>query len=531
MGVSKWGKGASPVASALILLVILFSIGLLGSRVFTRIDLTQKKEYTLSKATKNVVGRLNDVVNIHVYFSRELPPYFATLDRQVKDLLDEYHAHGGDKVHIDYIDPAKDPALEASMQRMGIPKLQLSRMQQERAEVMAAYLGIAVQFQDKTEVIPVVQNVDKLEYDLTAALVKVSTERQAVGIVSSSESGVPDELKDIEKSLRDQYTVQPVNVWTGPVPEGIRTLIVKDDDSLTEAALYHIDQYLMSGGRIMFLVPGVDINMNSLMAQNREIKLGPQLHTYGVDVKTSLVVDAQAPMVGFDVGSFFPLAVRYPWFPQVVREGLSNKNPVTSDLQSIVLPWTSPLLPTPPDSSHGAHVNVQVLAKSSQRSFAASAPYDLSPQAHLTLPASGVEPQSLVVALSGKFPSHWAGRPAPGDTLGTGKPGIALSPETQMIVVGTAHFLEGRFLQQFPSNAIFFANAVDWMTLGSDLIAIRSRGQETRPLKEIGDNKKTTVKMLAMLPVPLLLIVFGLARGQMAKARRRRYAVEFGGRA
>jgi ABC-type uncharacterized transport system involved in gliding motility auxiliary subunit len=99
------------------------------------------------------------------------------------------------------------------------------------------------------------------------------------------------------------------------------------------------------------------------------------------------------------------------------------------------------------------------------------------------------------------------------------------------MVVGTSHFLEGRFLQQFPSNAIFFSNAIDWMTLGSDLIAIRSRGQETRPLKEIGDNKKSTVKMLAMLPVPLLLIVFGLARGQMAKARRRRYAAEFGSRA
>ena len=531
MGVSRWGKGVSPLVSALILLVILFSVGLLASRVFTRIDLTEKKEYTLSKATKNVLDRLNDVVNIHVYFSRELPPYFATLDRQVKDFLDEYHAHAGDKVRIDYIDPAKDPALEASMQRMGIPKLQLSRMQQERAEVMTAYLGIAVQFQDKTEVIPVVQNVDKLEYDLTAALVKVSTVRQTVGIVSSSQSGIPDELKDVEKLLRDQYAPQPVNVWTGPVPKGVRTLIVKDDDSFTEAALYHIDQYLMSGGHLLCLTPGVDVNLGSLMAQNREVKLGPQLRTYGVDVKSALVVDAQAPMVGFDVGSYFPLAVRYPWFPQVVKDGLSKKNPVTSDLQSIVLPWTSPLVPEPPDSSSGAHVTAEVLAKSSARSFGASAPYDLSPQAHLALPAAGVEPQNLVVALTGKFRSHWAGKPAPGDSLGTGKPGLALSPETQILVVGDAHFLESRFLQQFPSNGIFFSNAVDWMTLGSDLIAIRSRGQETRPLKEIGDNNKSMVKLAAILPVPILLIVFGLARGQIAKAQRRRYAIEFGGRA
>jgi gliding motility-associatede transport system auxiliary component len=531
MGVNRLRRGVSPLASAIILLVILFSIGVLSSRVFTRIDLTEKQEYTLSQATKHVLDRLNDVVNVHVYFSRELPPYFATLDRQVKDLLDEYRAHSKSKVRIDYIDPAKDPALEASMQRMGIPKLQLSRLQQERAEVMNAYLGIAVQFQDKTEVIPVVENVDKLEYDLTAALVKVSTDRQTVGIVSSSQTGMPEELGDVEKLLRDQYAPQPVNIWTGPVPLGIRTLIVKDDDALTEAALYHIDQYLMSGGRILFLAPGVDVNLNSLMAQNREVKVGPQLRTYGVDVKSALVVDAQAPMVGFDVGTFFPLAVRYPWFPQVVPEGLSKKNPVTSDLQALVLPWTSPLVPVPVDTSAGAHVTTEVLARSSTRSFSAPAPYDLNPQSRVSLPPSGVESQDLVLALHGKFPSHWAGKPAPGDSLGTGKPGPAISPETQIVVVGSTHFLEGRFLQQFPSNAVFFANAVDWMTLGNDLIAIRSRGQANRPLKEIQDSRKGMLKILAVVPVPLLVVVFGLARGQLGKARRKRYAVEFGGRA
>ena len=529
MGVSRWTRRASPLASGLILLVILFSIGLLGSRVFARLDLTEKREYTLSRATKNVLDRLDDVVSINVYFSRELPPYFATLDRQVKDLLDEYRAHAGDKVRIEYIDPAKDPALEASMQRMGIPKLQLSRLEQERAEVMAAYLGVAVQYHDKTEVIPVVERVDKLEYDLTAALVKVSTERQTVGIVSSS--GTPQELADVERLLRERYTVQPVNVWTGPVPPGIHTLIVKDDDTFTEPALYNVDQYLMSGGRILFLAPGVDINMGSLMAQNREVKVGPQLRTYGVDVKSALVVDAQSPMVGFDVGSFFPLAVRYPWFPQVVREGLSSNNPVTSDLQTLVLPWTSPLGVTLPDSSAGSHVTAEVLAKSSDRSFAANAPYDLNPQSRLTLPASGVGPQTLAVALTGTFTSHWQGQPVPGDSLGTAAPPVAQSPETQIVVVGSAYFLESRFLQQFPTNAVFFANAVDWMSLGSDLIAIRSRGQTTRPLKEIEDKNKGMLKMLAIFPVPILVVVFGLARGQLAKARRRRYAVEFGGRA
>lgn len=524
----RWTRSVSPAASALILLVILCSIGLLGTRVFTRLDLTEKREYTLSRATKNVLGRLDDVVNVNVYFSRELPPYFATLDRQVKDLLDEYRAHGGDRLRVEFVDPATDPALETSMQRMGIPKLQLSRYQKERAEVMSAYLGIAVQFEDKTEVIPVVESVEKLEYDLTSALVKVSTERQTVGIATATSPTVPEELSQLEGILRQQYLPQTVNLSEGPVPSGIRALVVRDEDALTPVDLYRIDQYLMTGGRLLVLAGGVDVNLTNLFARNREVKLGPQLKSYGVEVQNALVVDAQSPMVGFDVGSFLPLAVRYPWFPQVVAEGLSKTSPITSDLQSLVLPWTSPLVLTPVDSSFGASVRADVLARSSPRSFAAQEPYDLNPQTPLSLPASGASPQVLVAALSGRFPSHWRGKAVPGDSIGTAPRGPDVSPETQILVVGGGNFLDGRFLQQYQTNAVFAANAVDWMSLSSDLIAIRSRGQTTRPLREIEDDQKGVLKALAMFPVPILVVVLGLIRAQLGKARRSRYLAEFG---
>jgi ABC-type uncharacterized transport system involved in gliding motility auxiliary subunit len=174
-------------------------------------------------------------------------------------------------------------------------------------------------------------------------------------------------------------------------------------------------------------------------------------------------------------------------------------------------------------------VTVDVLARSSPNSFVVEAPYDLNPQSRLTPPPSGMEPQILAVALSGQFPSPWrGGRPLPADSLGAPERGPDLSPQTQVVVVGSSHFLSDRFLQQFPANGIFVANAVDWMTLGTDLIAIRSRGESTRPLQEIDDAKRGLYKTLAMIAVPLLVVVFGLARMQWSRARRRRYAAEFG---
>jgi ABC-type uncharacterized transport system involved in gliding motility auxiliary subunit len=463
-----------------------------------------------------------------VYFSKELPPYFATLDRQVKDLLDEYRAHAGNKVQVEFIDPGSDPALEASMQRMGIPKLQLTRYEKERAEAMSAYLGIAVQYQDKNEVIPVVQSTERLEYDLTAALVKVSTERHSVGIVSAL-GAPPEDQRQLEQILQQQYVPRPVDLAQGDVPPGITTLIVRDEDALTETALARIDRFLMGGGKALFLAGAVDVSLTTLYARDRESKLGPLLRDYGVSMEPGLVVDAQAPLVGFDVGLFFPLTVRYPWFPQVVKEGLSASNPITSDLQSVVLPFASPLRPVPVDSAAGASVNAEVLARSSPNSFVAQAPYDLNPQGRLAPPPTGMAPQAMAVALSGRFPSHWrGGRPLPADTLGTATRGPEISPETQMVVVGSTQFLSDRFLQQFPANGVFFANIVDWMTLGNDLIAIRSRGESARPLKEIDDAKRGAYKVLATVAVPILVVVFGLVRAQLGRARRRRYAVEFG---
>jgi ABC-type uncharacterized transport system involved in gliding motility auxiliary subunit len=139
-------------------------------------------------------------------------------------------------------------------------------------------------------------------------------------------------------------------------------------------------------------------------------------------------------------------------------------------------------------------------------------------------------PQDLAVALSGSFTSHWAGQPVPGDSLGTAPAPLGRSPETQIVVVGSSHFLSNQFLQQFPGNATFLANAVDWMTLGNDLIAIRSRTAVSRPLREIEDDRRGLFKMLAIFPVPILVILLGLVRAQIRSARRNRLALEFGGR-
>ena len=506
-------------AGILAVLVILITVNLLAGRFPLRADLTENKEHTLITSTRNLLHRLYDFLNIKVYFSRDLPSYMATLDRQVKDLLDEYSAAGDGRVLVEFIDPDSDPALAQSVQMMGIPKLQLSQYQEERAEVTTAFLGIAVQYEDKTEVVPVVQNINRLEYDLTSAVLKASSERKQVGLAAGVNA---ESFRGVEQILSEQYDVVPVDPSAQEISEEITTLILLDDDTLTDQALYRVDQFVMRGGRLLYLAPAVTVDLATLQARPRPLRAAKLASAYGLQVPSTLVVDAQAPLVSFDVGFVLPLSVRYPWFVQVISEGMDPENPITSDLQSMVFPWTSPVLA---DSSAG---EVQVLARSSERSFAKGAPWVLNPQSQIT-PPEVFESQPVAVALRGSFTSAFAGEPVPGDSLGVEPPGLQEGMETQMVVVGSTHFADNRFLSQYQTNTLFLANAVDWMTLGDDLIAIRSRASVSRPLREVDEDKRGMLKLLAWIPVPVLVVLFGLVRARIRRNRRERDAAVFAG--
>lgn len=515
------------LVSALFIFVIIVAVNLLGMRFFQRWDLTENREYTVSQATKRVIDRLDDLVNVKVYFSKDLPPYLATLDRQVKDLLDEYRARSSNLM-VEFLDPAADPVSEQAVQAMGIPKVQLNIIQRDKAEVTGAYLGIAVQYRDKTEVLPVVQTLNNLEYDLTAAIVKVSSEPKTVGVAGSGEMSLNQGLQGLQEILGRQYELRPVSLSSGPVPDDVSTLIVIDHDDLSEEALYRVDQFVMGGGRLLALAPGVQIAQGTLNARDRQVKLGPVLRTWGVGVRNALVADGQAAMATFSQG-YMQFTVPYPWWPRVGAEGLSADHPVTATLDALVLPWASPLELVPADSAGGAAIEVTELVRSSERSFSATMPYDLNPQGRVRPPQDGTEPQLLGVALTGRFPSHWRGQGVPGDTLGTAPAPLELSPETQVVVIGCPRVAEDMFLGQFPSNAVFLANVVDWMTLGNDLIAIRSRGAAMRPLREVEDGKRNLLKTAAILGVPVLVVIGGLARLRWRKVRRRLDAASYGG--
>jgi hypothetical protein len=201
-----------------------------------------------------------------------------------------------------------------------------------------------------------------------------------------------------------------------------------------------------------------------------------------------------------------------------------------SDLDAVTFPWTSSITI---DDDLPEGTEAVVLARSSGYSWTVPPDSDLNPQQRfiprgpdaMEISEGKGEGHVLAVALIGELASAFAGKPLileeDGEPILTEPEGkLEKSVSTQIVLIGNARMFEDAFMRQLPSNLIVFLNAVDWLTLGDVLIGIRSRAVVDRPIAEVTDAKKATVKALATFAVPAALIAFGLVRAATKKKRR-----------
>jgi ABC-type uncharacterized transport system involved in gliding motility auxiliary subunit len=542
--------GVSAAASVVILAGILVALNLIASRISVRADLTGGREFSVSPATKSILRNLDDVVRVNAYISGQLPPEMAPIRNRVTDMLREYESYARGKLQVRVIDPSKKPELAQEAQSMGIAQVQASQLAKDQFQVTNVFLGIGVQKGDKIESIPFVQDDYTLEYDLTSAILKVSRQggKPVIGFLTGNqERSLDKDFTQLKKVLDEQYDVRPVDLMGGStaVPADIKTLVVAGSKNVPERVKYHLDQFLMSGGRILFLLDSVTMGEQAgLRAISAPTGLEDLLSFYGAGIKSALVLDGSCQMATFSQG-YGAFSMQYPYWAAIYDKGLDQNNPVTSKLESLVLPWAAPLEvtavlatpparqknepPPPPPSGNQPGVTASILAKTSDKSWTESGTYDLNPQAMMD---RGARPTGqrypLAVALSGQFRSFFSGKPIPPqpDAAGPADPSTKEeSPLTQVIVVGNSQFVTDLFLRNFPANSLFLENAVDWMTSGSELISIRSRGATARPLRRLSDAARTTIKLILIIGVPAFVVLLSLVRVQV-RQRTRRQTVE-----
>ena len=128
----------------IIISVILILINFLAYRFFLRLDFTEGQQYTLSRATKNILGNLDDPITVTAYFSEDLPPSIGQTRTDFKDMLVEYASRSKGKVLYEFVNPNKDQASENEATKAGVTAVMINVREKDQSVQKKAYLGAVV---------------------------------------------------------------------------------------------------------------------------------------------------------------------------------------------------------------------------------------------------------------------------------------------------------------------------------------------------------------------------------------------------
>ena len=483
--------------SIFIVVGIVIVINFFSYQFFLRLDLTENKDYTISEASKKSLKELDDIVNIKVYFSKYLPSELTNLPQDVEDILEEYNVYSNGNVRYEFVDPdsLENPDRELAM--MGIPIIQFNIIEKDKKQLVKGFLGISIQHGDRSEVLPVVEYTNNLEYQLTMAIKKVATEDMpVVGILTSNKTlNIDKEIGVAYQELKRLYDVQSVDLSSedSEIASDINTLIILGPkEEFSEEQMKKIDNFLISGKSLLVLLDGIDVADGLIPSENIS-NLHNFLENYGVRVNKNLVLDSSAGRAQFSAG-FFTFSSSYPLWPKVEPEGFDKNNAAVAKLETLLLPWVSSLDVI--DEKISDENKISYLVKSTYESWIQDGKANLDPQQQF-VPTGDQGEKNLAVSVFGKFRSAY---------------GDQETDSGRLIVVGDSDFMTDGFLRQSADNLTFFQNIVDSLSLDEDLINIRSKGVTSRPIKKMDSTMIALIRYFNIFGMTILVVIFGMLR-------------------
>jgi len=508
-----------------ITLAILIAVNFISIRIFARFDLTRNSQFTLSEASRALVRNLDDKVTVRAYFTEDLPAPYNNNRRALLDELNDYRAYARGNFQFEFIDPSGEKG-EMDAQQQGIAPLQVQVIKEDKAQVQRAYMGMVLLYEDKKEVIPVVQNLSTLEYEISSTIKRLTSRTQKkIAFLTGQGEPALSELRHAQEPMAKQYEFTTADVSKStPVPQDVTALVVMaPSTAFTEPQKFQIDQYIMRGGRVAFLLNKVDATLQKQYGRQIDLHIDDMLAAYGLRLNGDLVRDAQCANIslvqqqgGFSIQSQVP----FPYLPLV--SNFSKGNAMVKDLQGVILFFASSV-----DTERVGQLGLtgEILMSSSKQSGRLTGMFMYDPLQHYLRTDFTEAGIPLAAIVQGHFTSLYQGKPVPADTSAGALPPpsapLATSPETRIVLVGDGDFARDEYIGGNRDNVTFFANMIDYLVDDAGLITIRTKEAANPPLDPVADATKKIVKYADMGLPPLLVVGYGLFRWRMRKARKK----------
>ncbi|MDX1645998.1 MAG: Gldg family protein [Longimicrobiales bacterium] len=478
-----------------VVLGIVVVLNLFGSRIRGRIDLTEDDLYTLSSGTRDVLSDLDDLVQVKLFASSELPAEVQLQLRDVRDLLADMRRASGGNLLVTDVDPEEDEDAAEEAAELGIRPVEFSVLRDDNFEVRQGYYGLALVYADESEVWPVIERTDDLEFRLVSEIYRMTTEdRPGVAFVQGFGAKTAAQIPGLTESLADRYRIRSLDIAGDSAPDISRDstevlVVAGATQPLDSLALGRIRSFMESGGSALVLVEPVILNPQSPMPIPASSGLEPLLEERGISLTDGLVLDlASSERVSLGRQGMFSVIAPYPLWPVVQP---ASDHPMTRGLSALTLGWGAAL------SISDDATGVTPLWQTTENGAIHAPTAPITPDQDWLIP-----PEDLGVRIVSA-----AHLPDDGD------------PSGRLVVVGDASMAEAQYLQANPGNLVFLANAVDWLAQDEALISIRSKDRTPPPLVLSSDLARNILKWGNLVGVPLLFVLAGLIR---VSGRRRR---------
>ncbi len=545
------------IAAALVLLIL---INALSGFVYTRFDLTEDHRYTLSEAAIATVSEFKRPVIVDVLLEGNLPPDFVKLRTETGQILEEFASENGN-IKFTFVNPLENAeninATVTELQGLGLTPAKITVEDNSKVSQDIVFPWAMVNYGDKTVKVPLLKNklgatteervnnsVQHLEYAFADAFSKIDIKKKKQIAVIKGNGELDDiYLADFLTSIRDYYNIGAITLDSvaGNPQKTLDqlkgydlALIAKPTERFSDSEKYVLDQYIVNGGKTMWLLDEVNMELDSLfneqgaaMALPRDLNLNDFFFKYGIRVNPDLVNDMYFTQIVLATGE--GNASQYdpvPWYyhPMVFSR---NDHPINNNLEAIRLQFVSSI-----DTLSNQNKKT-VLLKSSPLSRLEGTPKQISLDIINDPPKKETftnGDKALAVLVEGNFSSAFNNRVKPVSLKNPTEQG----KDNKMIVVSDGDIIKnqvrnGRPLElgydkwtnNYYGNKEFLINAVNYLLDDSGLINIRNKKVAVPFLDEQKVAAQKTKWQLMNIGLPLVLIlVFGLG---FTYFRRRKY--------
>ncbi len=568
------------IVSFLITVVIVLVLNVIGSFVFTRFDLTSEKRYTLSPTTKEILGDLNDYVYFKVYLEGDFPAGFKKLRRETKEMLDEFRAYTK-YVDYEFINPSESAdATERNdiykqLYQAGLnPTDMVVKNSDGSSKQMVIWPGALVSYRNKTEIpIDLLENqlgqsseealnasMQNLEFRLIDAVKKVTRlQKPTIAFVQGHGELEVKDVYDIVQTFGQNYNVDSVTIGgkidalidrtqhedrdVKAFPRYDAIIIAKPTQPFDERDKFLIDQYIMHGGKVLWMVEPVYATMDSLQSQEstigmeQDLNLDDMLFKYGVRLNRDLLLDLTCAALPIRTGQVAGQAqlefFRWYYFPLLQA---ASDHPMVRHMNAIKADFVSSV-----DATTSANGIEQIpLLKTSDYTKVSGTPVFITLAMLRQTPDKRMfnsKGKNVAYLLKGSFPSLYANRIPQEIVDDQATDFMEESKPTAMIVVADGDIIRNQidirtrkplplgfdqYTQNTYANKEFIENAMSYLVDGEGLIDIRSRELKVRLLDVTKINQERTKWQVINTLIPIAIIIaLGFV---MAFIRRKKYS-------